>query len=211
MEQAIFTGDHAGEQLASLGLEEEELRHALYWAYNYNAVNVNANEPPNALGMTMYFKATRALRERLMPRGWRRDNSRNLAMTIAPKGALAIMIAAGDENTGRKEGNPYTISRKGPAARDAIEKGEQLVMELDDITWVTPASGPGIWVLLHHIDLETEELRCELSRPFNFDANTCIAKWQERIILRAISFPAGKELEEDMTDEIEIEIHPYGA
>ncbi|MDP2211853.1 MAG: hypothetical protein Q8J63_08965 [Candidatus Aquicultor sp.] len=201
----VYTKHEATGRLDELGLTEPLLREAVEWTYAYHVAEVTENEPPYAQGMIMYIKLTRALRDRLLLLGWQRDNSRNYSTTINPDRSLAIAVAGGDESTGREDESPSTISRKGKATKDAIIKG-QMAFDYGDTSRSIQLGGPQIWILLVHVDPETDELRLELARPYSVTGKDCISKWQERIILQAIPLISPPLPDVETTDEIGIDI-----
>lgn len=207
---AIRKSHEVESRLDLLGLNLQLLRDAVEWAYKFNVAEVTDNEPPISRGITMYLKLTRALREGLLPLGWKKESSNNYSTTIHPDGSIAIVVASGDEDTGKENGNPWTVSRKGKATKDAVDKG-QLSLELDDVSIIGPINGPQIWVLLVHVDLVDEEIRIELARPRGVKIRSFITDWQERIILTPISLAQQVPIEEEVSQEIEIEIQRRSA
>jgi hypothetical protein len=132
-------------------------------------------------------ETVKALREQLAPLGWERNDVKNYSRTIHPDGNIAIAVATGNEATGIASLSPVTKSAKGPSTIDAVENNrsqgwlpglEPVEMVNEDQTQLTT------WLLLiHHA---REEIRCELSQPFEIGSDGRISGWRERIILSSM-------------------------
>ncbi len=136
-------------------------------------------------------KIVRALRDRLIPRGWAYSNPRSYALTTEPGGSFAIAVAGGDASTGREE-TPTTRSEKGPATRDAIYGNLQhQLAEVDpQFPRVDKPLTIQTWILLYCIDDHLNEIRMELSLPSGMDHDGFVTSWRERIILPTEPFGA---------------------
>jgi len=143
--------------------------------------------------MSAWGETTCGVREYLLPRGWNRLDEGNLPLTVNGAGTLAIIVATGNEHTGRKEGNPSTRSSKGPRTAEAIANNRLMNTLFGDIRKViTKPEGRLTFMLLFYRDEETEEVRCELSSPLKINEDDGrIEEWTERIILRSTSFGGG--------------------
>ena len=131
----------------------------------------------------------RALRDRLVPRGWSYSNPRNYALTTEPSGAFTIAVAGGNANTGC-EANPITRAEKGTATRAAIDRNLQLTFVHVDPEFPRIETPDTIltWILLHFVDESLGEIRMELSQPAGMDGDGYVTRWSERIILRPETF-----------------------
>lgn len=191
-------------RLAELGLDPEALAQVVrrgYVAFTMCTVN----DPPLFPGFSAWAQTVRALREYLVPQGWRRCDENNYSLVISPTEDMAIAVATGDDGTGRIDAVPTTKSSKGPSTADAVVANQaQLTLEFevpeesavdeladeeveDRMTWL---------LLVHRAD---GELRSELSLPLSMGTDGRIESWQERIVLGAIP-----------TDPTEIDIIPPG-
>jgi len=184
-------------RLAELGLEEEILLQAVQrgqaaWA------NCTANHPPLYRGISAWAETVSALRELLLPKGWKRSEQGNLPLTVDEAGKLAITVSTGDEQTGLSEGSPCTKSSKGPRTAIAVEVNALQLQLFGDIRLrpedLESINGQMTWILLFHRDLAASELRCELSRPVNMNVDGQVDGWAERIILGPTSFDTDKIL-----------------
>ncbi len=143
-------------------------------------------DPPILEGLLRWGRATRALRERLVPHGWSYDNPNNLARTIHPSGDFAVVVATGDEGTGLRESGAGPRHARGYATEQAIHANGQLSFEFGALLQLTAAgrtASPGpmqTWFLLYHA--EPAFFRAELSLPHGFERGR-ITEWTERILL----------------------------
>ena len=175
-------------RLDVLGIDERTLRDSVIEGIGF-VLNCTAHDPSYLPGIMGSGKIVRALRDRLIPRGWSYSNPRNYALTTEPAGAFAIAVAGGDANTGSKE-NPITRAEKGAATRAAINGNLQLTFTHVDPKFPrieTPATIQ-TWVLLHFVDERLGEIRMELSQPAGMDSEGYVTRWSERIILRSEPF-----------------------
>jgi hypothetical protein len=191
-QRKVYTDTEATGRLDALGLSAEGLRAAIEWAYTRHVADVTEDEPRNSPGMTMYLKLTGQLRRTLAVFGWRRDDSRNQAKTVHPLGIISIVVAGGDDNTGRfGEGyaDPCTVSQKGPTARRMVNNPRLFdVSELLGPRPTTGADGAFLYYLLVHVDKYLHEVRSELSQPLRVGRGGIVNEWAERISLPAIPF-----------------------
>jgi len=173
------------ERLASLDLSAELIGQALRRA-DAESDTCSALDPPILEGLLRWARATRFFREALIPAGWSQDNPRNLARTIHPSGAFAVVLATGDEWTGRADFQAGPRHARGYATELAIYTNGQLAFDFGPMPRVvTPGQSPGLtelrtWFLLFHA--EPDVYRAELSLPEAFDGGR-ISRWTERILL----------------------------
>lgn len=203
---------HQGEvevtgRLTNLGLQASILRAAAAEGDRARA-ECTLNDPPILPGFLAWARTVRALRERLLPQGWHRDDSRNYSTVLSPDRDLAIAVAAGDDKTGTEQ-VPSTKSSKGPATEKAVSQNQLSFFDAGE-TYPQPRKLPGIqtWLLLHFIDSSSGEIRLELSLPADMDEDGHVAAWLERIVLAPL--PLTRELQvgdnEGAEEEIDIEI-----
>ena len=167
-------------RLATLGLNESELAQAVMRGILARS-EVTPNHPPLYAGFVTWGTTVCALREVLLPKGWKRNDEGNYSTVVHPSRTFAIAVATGDENTGNPNSNPMTKSPKGPSTRSAVAVNlnqsllfPELPALLNDedenrLTWI---------LLISHVD---GKVRSELSLPINCEGK--IDGWQERIIL----------------------------
>lgn len=177
-------------RLAELGLEHEPLQDVVrrgYLAY----ITCTANHPPFMPAIWAWGETVRALREYLLPRGWRRSDDYNYSLVIDPAGRVAIAVATGDDGTGRPEASPSTKAAKGPSTFEAVIANQLLLGFMEPDGAPAPAKPSdssddpvATWFLLIH--RATDEVRCELSLPFSIGPDGHIDGWRERILLGSV-------------------------
>lgn len=174
--------------LARLDLAEGPLLVAAMQGY-LARTNCTANHPPLFPSFVAWGETVRALREQHAPAGWVRNDEKNYSRMVHPEGHTALAVATGNEATGVAKGSPCTKSAKGPSTVEALEvnrlqaylPGLEPPEEIADDKEKQPVT---TWILLvHHAD---NEIRAELSLPFDIGIDGRINVWQERILLRAL-------------------------
>lgn len=176
-------------RLAEIGLEEEPLRDVGrrgYLAY----ITCTANHPPLIPSIWAWGETVRALREYVIPIGWRRSDENNYSVVIDSAGRIAIAVATGDAGTGLPDAFPSNKARKGPSTIGAITANQLQLgfMAQEPVPAPAKPANPSdalvTWVLLIH--RATNEVRCELSLPSSMALDGHIDGWGERILLGAI-------------------------
>lgn len=189
-------------RLVELGLDPEALAQVVkrgYVAFTMCTVN----DPPLFPGFAAWAQTVRALREYLVPQGWRRCDENNYSLVINTAEDMAIAVATGDDGTGRVDAVPTTKSSKGPSTAEAVVANQaQLTFEFEvpESAAVDDGDDDSVeermtWLLLVHRG--EGELRSELSLPLSMGTDGRIESWQERIVLGAMP-----------TDPTEIDITP---
>ena len=175
-------------RLAELGLNHEALAIVVRRGWHAFA-SCTKNDPPLYPGFAAWATTVRALREYLLPQGWDRLDDNNYPLTVNPSGSMAIVVATGDDATGRLDQSPTTKSSKGPSTVEAVATNQhQLELPFPP---VIVASAEGLveerrvtWMLLVHRGFG--EVRAELSLPIAMGDDGRPRGWRERIILGAI-------------------------
>lgn len=188
MTTALYTDPIAIDNaLAGLGLDEQSLLDAAMHGYLARS-NCTGNHPPLYPSFVAWGETVRVLRERLATKGWVRSDEKNYSRTLHPEGHIAIAVATGNEATGVASDSPITKSVKGPSTIEAVEVNRLQAwlpgMEPPEASGDEDESQPTTWLLLiHHA---SNEIRCELSQPFEIGTDGRINGWRERIILRSM-------------------------
>ena len=203
--------DGVNARLKALGLTAEVLQHAAQRWY-LTKISYTPNHPAFAIGIPAWMEAVVALREQLLPIGWRRSDENNHARVVHPDGSIAIGVMTGDGGTGVPEAKVSNKVPKGIRTVGAISTN-QYQFEMPQLELPVPDMLPQIcndrrpltWILLlHHA---TNEVRCELSLPAKISDGGHITQWQERIILPSVSLdqaeikiaiPEGPDLDIDV-------------
>ncbi len=182
-------GQEVNKKLEELGLDQKELREAVRQG-QFAFFTCTENHPPIARGIWAWGETVRALREYLLPKGWKSSDEKNYSLVISPDSRIAIAVCTGDENTGVPSATPSNKAHKGPSTMEAI-RYNQLELGLPPETSLPslPArtdyhqNQQVTWILLVH--RATDEVRCELSLPTSFGTGQ-IDNWKERILLKSI-------------------------
>jgi hypothetical protein len=174
----LWVEEQAADRLAELGLSRELLERVVQRA-DAEARHCTAFDPPLLEGLTRWGRATRYLREELVPLGWSFDNPRNFARTIHPDGQFAVVVTTGDELTGVPGMAPGTKHPKGYVTMLAIAANMQLTFDFGP-QFKHHGSDLITWFLMFRSD--EQEHRIELSLPGGF-SDGVITDWDERIIL----------------------------
>lgn len=184
--------------LASHSLPEVEIFNAVGQRMLAVHTNTTTNDAANAPGSYRYFAGIRNIRDLLAPKGWEPEKINNLELTVSRSKKVAIMIASGDKLTGiLGNGDPRTRNDKGNQTAKRVDlnarqlsfsgDGWELQNNLEDERWVT-------WVLLHHVDEISNEMRMEVSLPIYMDEFNHVSQWRERLILPSIPFGSNSPL-----------------
>lgn len=198
--------DEIASRLKQLGVIDTKLREAVYQGH-LQRTRLTLNHPTIYHGLNMWGEIVAGLREQLRPFNWTRQEVGGYALTVHEELGLAIMVASGDEATGKSSAHPCNRSKKGRNTVDAIEANRQLEMFEKLPETEEDTGGKQTWVLLHHTDIVCGEIRLELSRPSNIGKDGKISEWAERIILGSIPFddelveiypPSGPDIEIDI-------------
>lgn len=195
-------------RLDELGLKSGDLREAVRRG-RFASASCTTNHPPLMRGIVGWGETVCALRENLAPLGWLPSDENNYSLVVSPDGAMAIAVATGDENTGDPARQPATNSPKGPLTESAVNIN-QLNLSLPLPFEPVPApkgscEGRVTWFLLIYPGMR--EIRCELSQPFEMNADRRLSGWIERIILDAIPLDGDPvEITPPVSPDLDIQI-----
>lgn len=176
----------AADRLYSLGITAELLVDAVSDG-QIARDTCTANDPATLAGLLAWGRTVRGLRERLIPLGWTRGNSRGLETAIHPSGEFAIAVATGDEATGIEAQSPKSRHPKGSSMASAVNRNQKLLWEdvIEREVAIAPATNCETWVLL--ICVCESEVRSELALPVSIGIDGRVEEWRERIILPALA------------------------
>ncbi len=207
----VFLTESAEAKLLALNLSHQILINSI--AQGQAARNsATSNHPATAGGTMAFFEVVRALRDHLLPAGWKIENVRNLSMTVNPETNMAIVVSGGSKETGLIEGHPTTRNSKGEQTKSYLANNQRDLFgdleETDESMDFRVIEGVGqTWLLLYFCDFSKREVRAELSLPTDIDSFGRVGAWQERIILDSIALDnVTIDIEPNFTPEIEIEI-----
>jgi hypothetical protein len=196
MRAAILVSEpfEARSRLKDLGLDEsivQQVTQRILTARN----QATENHPPTAAGLFGWLEGVAAFNELLTlpPYKWHRENINNLTLTVNESNTVGIIVATGDEATGRTDMDrePCTNCKKGPKTKSAVNTNlRQWTLFPDNIKaedLIRASKGRTTWLFLWHYDEINEVLRCELSQPVAMDKTDHVKRWSVRIICKSIS------------------------
>jgi hypothetical protein len=185
-------------RLATLGLNEKLLQQACQRGLAA-AHSCTEHHPRQSAGYYQWSEAIAGLREQTALLGWHGEDDQNLPYTVNESRTIRIAVATGDEYTGIKDQTPCTSSKKGPRTVNAVESNKQqyelwpgVELTPETLMNVTGSMGCTTWLLLVHRDVKAQEIRSELSRPVEMNAEGRVSEWAERIILASTPFTGPK-------------------
>lgn len=199
-------------RLQVLGLTTSLLSEAIQRGH-LARMSCTANDPIGAAGYAGWSHTVRALRDLLVPLGWRRNEDEQLPLTINEANTVAIAVSHGDPATGVfGRGEPRTKYPKGPATAAFVEQNAaQLQLPLGgNLVQLRPAralTDRTTWLLLLHPT--PEEVRAELSLPAFFSPGGHVLTWAQRIILAPLPVdpvPGLHDTDAETTPEIDISV-----
>lgn len=188
--------------LALLGLSEEILREAISKG-EIARDTCTDNDPPCAPGFDAWARTVRALRESLIPKGWKRNDDAMLSTVESPDGLTAIAVVTGDDGVGQEKANPRTKYPRGAATGAAVSRNQAyLFPEMNNVPEDDGMTKKQImWMLLRHRKKGAESVSVELSLPASMTKGGEVTAWLTRIILDPITVEATVEVEDDQTDQ----------
>lgn len=209
-------------RLHDLGLQQANLHSAILAGELYRD-ECTRNDPSILPGIMAWGKATRAMRELHSSDGWHADRVDGLEAVVSKDRRTAIVVVTGDAMTGIystdegmdwRDREPRSKYPKGPAMRRAVGRNSGMF----DFEGPHPALvgvTTSTWLLL--INVDEDEIRCELSLPKNFDDLAHVSAWHERIILDPIRRDPGHPWQDNLPDndddlgaDIDVEVRRIG-
>jgi hypothetical protein len=148
----------------------------------------------------------RVLRDKLVPLGWKADDSNNYSTVVSPGGHVSIAAATGGAGTGNPEYVPSTRHPKGPATREAIVSN-QLSLPSRLVTPIAlPATRTWLFLVDRRRDGDREFIVSEISLPGSITESGWIVTWKPRYILPPIdiTFSPGPPRNPDEGEEYDI-------
>ena len=206
------SGDDINSQLAKLGLTLKEISKSRGLA-QVDVDQCTDLDPLGFRGTIRTGRTMRYLREELVVRGWRPDNSGNQSSVVSPDGRIAIVCTSGDPATGLLGCNPKSKYPKGEVTQRRVRKNLQLSLfePIEDESSAVVDDERTTWVMLQHP--AGESVRAEISCPSGFDECGRIDEWSERIVLPELpvdtyeAWVPGSD-EEDGGDALDVPVSP---
>jgi hypothetical protein len=161
------------------------------------------HQPANAAGLLSYIHGTGALRDVFCPKGWELNRSGNIESVYNSASGIKIIFQNVDIACD-PDHDPQAISGKGPAARKAVELGqEEMFPELEDMPERKEANA-FVW----YFCVNAVEATAELSRPKSI-VDRQFKGFHERIFIVRPGEWADidvSDLEEEPSPEIEVSV-----
>src|SRR2546425_1120326 len=108
----IYSGEHlVAARLALLDLNEDLLQEVIAYGMRY-VLECTENDPAGTAGYLAWAKINRALRDKLLPRGWTKNNDQNYPRTAHPSRGFSIAVVGGDVSTGIENLTPSNRTEK---------------------------------------------------------------------------------------------------
>jgi hypothetical protein len=193
--------------LAELDLSFETLRDAMC-AGEAARDACTANDPPWAAGFDAWARTVRALREKLIPQGWTRNDEGHFSSVVSPDGRTAIVVATGDEATGISGSTPKTKYPRGPATVAAIDsnRAQLKLFEPNEPIPVKTETAAKTWMLVRRRDGDV--LLSELSLPIKINEADLVEGWATRLVLEPITIASDLLQAEkaESSDDIEVKV-----
>lgn len=176
-------------RLVTLGLTRSRLVSAML-SGDAGSSSSTALHPPGNQGYRRWADTVAELRMQYLPHDWLYSNALNYCTIYNPRTRVAVVVMAGDVNTGSRLGPPRSRYPKGVATTRRLRINNRQrslfpdlrtpaeVVEQDCVTWVLVQKSDEIGI------------HAELSRPRAQDASGHVADWYERILL-PITDPRG--------------------
>lgn len=170
-------------RLHELGVSMEALQRAVT-AGHAGRISATPNDPPFIPGTMGWSHTVRALRDELVPHGWRKSDPGNYSLVINDSRKVNIVVASGDSSV-RTRATPRTKSIKGlfteaATIRNRIESDLFPDTLSDELRRATAILEYPTYVFLIHIT--DSEYRAELSLP-EYMEDGHIVSWKERIFI----------------------------
>lgn len=147
-------------RLELFGVSRDELMRIVEMAVGGRADAV-PNDPITAAGLFSYIHGTRGLREVFIPKGWDKDNTKNIESVVHPESGIKIIfqnvdLACDDDRS------PKALSGKGLASEEIIDLSTAFLfqeMENDRQKFLNRT----VWFFC--VSAKDEDIRAELSLP----------------------------------------------
>jgi len=181
--QRVVEGDEVESFLRDkIGIEAMVLGKALLGGAA-EAAMVTPHSGAAASGWRMYDGVVKALRDELVPEGWRVFRPGGLETVVRNDNHCQITAALGNEHTGlRPPSNPSCEHERGAATLEAVDANQR---SLAGLAPLDPALRPiqTWWLLYHFVERDGDRLvRAELSLPVRAERRL-IVDWACRVLL----------------------------
>lgn len=197
--------DQVDAQLGVLGLSIGLIHGALEAGFAaYRACT--ASHPVNAPGYYFYAETVSVLRSSSSALGWSPGTDGNIEYIVRSDGASRLFVLAGDGGTGLAQARLHSRRSRGARGRLAVNEN-QLVFDIPGPSASSVVGeNSGTWALVHFIDLQAQEVRCEVSLPTSVAADGRVAGWRRRIVLPVLALGQQRIPERPSAPPIDVEV-----
>lgn len=166
------------------------------------------NDPPSTPGFNAWSTTVRALRDLLIPQGWERNDEQNFSTVVSPDKDVAIAISTGNDGTGDETKEPNTKYARGAATQAAVDENRFLFSLFAPTPEEIAKENRATWILLKRRVHESsgDTVYAELSLPAAMTKDGFVQSWDTRIILKPIPIDPAVIMEDDSTEEIDIQV-----
>lgn len=174
-------------RLRDMKLTPEALKSAVRMGQDARS-NSTLNDPPGATGIHGWGRTVRGLREHTMPLGYARYSVDNIHGVINEDRTIVILVATGDDATGNSQAILKTAYPNGLKVQAVVkENARQLSLFPIDIIPINQTKQiPKCMYWLLVVYDGNDEVRSELSLPYEIGDDERVEVWSERIILDSI-------------------------
>lgn len=214
-ESAIFIGEQAQDLLWSqFGMSTQELLDVAKRLYA-GFTGVTSLHPKGFSGTNAWAQGTSALRETLIPKGWRPDDPSGQPRVTSDTRKVAITVSSGDAYTGDPTHDPQTRNDKGTQTFNSVHFNSKQgrlfeIVSSADRRVALSTDGQALWILLYYIDLEGGEVRLELSKPSEMSEANKVSGWAARMIFAPLDVHDIEDGDDSIDDipDIDIDVIP---
>lgn len=147
--------------------------------------SITENHPKSAKGTTFYNEVISGLRDSLRPKGFERLYINNIELTVSKDLGLAFYFCRGDEQTGKKDGFPLSLRKKGNITQQVLGLKAHSVQSYELFPELNETIKPEItiWSITIFADFTNNNYRAELGVPLSVNRKGYIDVFEHRIML----------------------------
>jgi hypothetical protein len=165
----VRDASEAQRALLSIGLSVDVVRDVAIAAASARADAIEGIDAASAPGMLSYLHGTRAIRYRLLQRGWRAANPGNVASTVNDD--LGIQLVFQNVVQACREMDPEPFTDRGPGSRRLVAVGDPAQQEFwarDEVASI--GTFPTVWLLC--VSATPDRICAEVSQPMPYEAGS---------------------------------------
>lgn len=215
VQQSVFIGSQASELLtAQFGVSTQDIHDVVRRIYAGFSV-VTSLHPKGFSGTNAWAQGTSSMRELFIPMGWQPDDPSGQPRVVSRSRRVAITVSSGDPHTGDPHHDPQTRNDKGAQTSNSVSfnsrQGQLFeVVTATDRRAAQASDAFALWIFLYYIDLDSGEVRFELSKPSDMSDANKVVGWSARMIFPPLNFRSSFESDDeaDGMPDIDIDVVP---